>query len=55
MLASALEEAGFTVSIIDERFEKRVYDLLAREIRSGPYFIGFTSLTGPQFTSNLRV
>lgn len=55
MLASALEEAGFTVSIIDERVEKRFYDLLVREIKSGPYFIGFTSLTGPQITSNLRV
>jgi len=54
-IAGPLEQAGFSVKIVDQRVEKRWRDILKNELKEKPLFIGITSMTGTQIKHALEV
>ncbi len=54
-VASPLINAGYEVTLIDQRVEPRWMSILKEEIRKKPLCVGITSMTGPQLRYALEV
>ena len=52
--AVALEEAGYSVIVIDQRIDQNWRKRLADELREGCVFLGISAMTGPQIKWGLR-
>lgn len=54
-VAAPLEQAGFSVKIIDQRVEKGWRDILGNDLKEKPLFVGVTSMTGGQIEHALEI
>ncbi|MDD5544567.1 MAG: radical SAM protein [Acidobacteriia bacterium] len=54
-IGTALKNAGYGVTILDQRVQKTFDSLLAKEIAAGPVYVGISSMTGYQINYGLHI